>query len=670
MDSLFPDLKTILCLLTNALEVLNFLQTNMGDYVQVSQQQEGEAHGQERGADGDEAGGSGVEDEAVVELEEVVMYTFQQVVYYLTKTLFIAIPMFLDSNPFSDDEVDEEEGKTKGMDSVLSVFQMTFDLLLDLDIHPQITSQLFAYLLFFTNASLFNMLVERGGNGKFYKWSKGAQVRGNLDILEAWLNDHDLEELTKYLTRVSMVIDLLATPKVQLMQADWSSLQRDFPSLNTLQIHHILSKYQLGPNQTRPTGWLPAPEVLQLASVTERTLERFDNHPALALPNQGFELDLRQPINNEHFISHLQELSRQLPYVTFSMGCEEDVFDMEVKPSAAKSNSEKVLSSPRRNPTKPSNNPQQDAGSTAVDVLKRPLEVEQGVPIAVANTVRVPPTDLGVKSDEDKMSPRVFSDKPPISTKPSIPAKPPSIKSSAFGRLKINKESTSRMSQSQTDNSSENCSNNNGSGNVTIAIIPSITMTMDDDEQVEEPSSVHQEPSKENKNQRAEKSAVSGNGLQNQFNPVGKESSPEFEEPKKPCPTLSSSTLVTSSVPLITTETEESTSLPKAKDTLDDVFVVDLEKGQDGVGLGLIDGMHTSLRSQGIYVRKLVPDSTAMQDGRMKIGDRILAVNGTSLVGADYNRAMHLIRSSGEKLRFLVAKSEPSVALKISASIC
>ena len=43
-------------------------------------------------------------------------------------------------------------------------------------------------------------------------------MRGNLDVLETWLNDHDLEDLTKYLTRVSMVIDLLATPKVQLMQ--------------------------------------------------------------------------------------------------------------------------------------------------------------------------------------------------------------------------------------------------------------------------------------------------------------------------------------------------------------------------------------------------------------------------------------------------------------------
>ena len=47
---------------------------------------------------------------------------------------------------------------------------------------------------------------------------------------------------------------------------------------------------------------------------------------------------------------------------------------------------------------------------------------------------------------------------------------------------------------------------------------------------------------------------------------------------------------------------------------------------------------HTSLRSHGIFVRKLVPDGTAMQDGRLMIGDRIVAVNGTSLVGADYNR--------------------------------
>ena len=77
------------------------------------------------------------------------------------QTLFISIPNFLDMNPFSDDDQDGDI-KTRGMDSVVSVFQMTYDLLHDLEVHPDITSQLFAYLLFFTNASLFNMLLERG----------------------------------------------------------------------------------------------------------------------------------------------------------------------------------------------------------------------------------------------------------------------------------------------------------------------------------------------------------------------------------------------------------------------------------------------------------------------------------------------------------------------------
>lgn len=59
-------------------------------------------------------------------------------------------------------------------------------------------------------------------------------MRGNLDVLETWLNDHDLEDLTKYLTRVSMVIDLLATPKVQLMQ-----VRRSFKNLFFFTFHTL-----------------------------------------------------------------------------------------------------------------------------------------------------------------------------------------------------------------------------------------------------------------------------------------------------------------------------------------------------------------------------------------------------------------------------------------------
>ncbi|KAM4632321.1 ras-associating and dilute domain-containing protein isoform 1-T2 [Discoglossus pictus] len=95
------------------------------------------------------------------------------------------------------------------------------------------------------------------------------------------------------------------------------------------------------------------------------------------------------------------------------------------------------------------------------------------------------------------------------------------------------------------------------------------------------------------------------------------------------------------------------------------VFVVEMEKGPIGLGMGLIDGLHTPLNSPGIYIRTLIPESPAASDGRLAIGDRILAVNGASLIGADYRSAVELIRSGGKRLRFLVAKTEEEIAEKI-----
>lgn len=44
----------------------------------------------------------------------------------------------------------------------------------------------------------------------------------------------------------------------------------------------------------------------------------------------------------------------------------------------------------------------------------------------------------------------------------------------------------------------------------------------------------------------------------------------------------------------------------------------------------------TQLRMSGIYVKSVVPDSPAAECRKLKTGDRILAVNGISLVGMDY----------------------------------
>ena len=57
---------------------------------------------------------------------------------------------------------------------------------------------------------------------------------------------------------------------------------------------------------------------------------------------------------------------------------------------------------------------------------------------------------------------------------------------------------------------------------------------------------------------------------------------------------------------------------------------------QTPLGLGLVSGMHTKLQHNGVFVKTLVPGGLAAQDGSLKVGDRIAAVNGASIVACDY----------------------------------
>jgi hypothetical protein len=127
----------------------------------------------------------------------------------------------LDTNPFQklEDDDSRDGDELEGAEIVVQIFQTVYDLITSFHVHPQIVRQLFAYLFFFTNASLFNTLMDRGAGGKFYRWAKGAQIRGNLDMLEGWASDVGLqEEAADYLRRLSSAADVLATPKVQLLQ--------------------------------------------------------------------------------------------------------------------------------------------------------------------------------------------------------------------------------------------------------------------------------------------------------------------------------------------------------------------------------------------------------------------------------------------------------------------
>ena len=53
----------------------------------------------------------------------------------------------------------------------------------------------------------------------YYKWSWGVRLRGNVDVLEAWASDNHLQdEASQQLVKLNCLVDLLATPKLQLQQ--------------------------------------------------------------------------------------------------------------------------------------------------------------------------------------------------------------------------------------------------------------------------------------------------------------------------------------------------------------------------------------------------------------------------------------------------------------------
>ena len=75
------------------------------------------------------------------------------------QTLYGCLPAILESNPFADDE-----SNTLNVTQITQVFAQARQMMLSFDVNQRISEQLFAYLFFFTNVSLFNTLMEEGKN--------------------------------------------------------------------------------------------------------------------------------------------------------------------------------------------------------------------------------------------------------------------------------------------------------------------------------------------------------------------------------------------------------------------------------------------------------------------------------------------------------------------------
>ncbi|NWW83931.1 RADIL protein, partial [Rhynochetos jubatus] len=574
ITDLLPDLQHILFWMANAIEVLYFVQQKSPTYIQ-SMEEELDVRGSKESLFSSTITAS---EEAMTVLEEVIMYTFQQCVYYISKCLYVSLPAMLECNPFQNECRESWRASPplpEELRRIVLIYQAVLDLLHQYEVHPEITSQMFAYLFFFSNTLLVNQLLDKGSSLGCFHWSQGVKLRASVRLLLEWLRGAGFEQLAhQFFAKLASVANLLAMPSSQLVQMTWPSLRAEFPALAPAQLHRVLSQCQAVMDMGCIPAWQPSEEDSPATFRPEEMLESFDNHPPIILPSAGFKVDLEVETLDDNIYWHLLYIRHFL-------------WSLQSKsPHAGEgpgSAPPKVACTPWRGCSSPG-----WAGGAWLLPWGAPSPRRTAAPWGAALSQRGAPCSAW----------------PPMAAPASTPT---------LGRGPAPKAGTT-----PTDPS--------------CLLTPPTTPLNFDSGSPESPQGT-------------------GKGLQdprrNGMNGT-KGSTPEGCSPTP-----------------YDFPTPESSSRSSATDDFCYVFVVELERGPIGLGMGLIDGLHTPLCSPGIYIRTLIEDSPAAADGRLSIGDRILAVNGTSLIGADYQSAVDLIRSGGKKLRFLVAKSDMEIAKKI-----
>uniref|UniRef100_A0A3Q1BCH8 Ras-associating and dilute domain-containing protein n=1 Tax=Amphiprion ocellaris TaxID=80972 RepID=A0A3Q1BCH8_AMPOC len=573
ISDLVPDLQTIFFWMSNSIEILYFIQQRAPAYTHSIETLQGSKESLLSAT-------ISANEEAMTILEEVIMYTFQQCVYYITKALYVVLPGLLDCNPFP---VDSSEPCWKGgvgfpepVRRVLQVFQNAQELLHSYQVHPEIQAQMFAYLFFFSNVSLFNQLMDKGPSRGWFQRSKVLQIQACLRMVMEWAGRSGLGHLVdKFFTKLNSTVSILATPPQQLTQAGWRALSSEHPTLKPVQLHRILTQYQLTAEISSVPVWQPSSEDEAYIYRTVDLLESFENHPPIVLPSAGFRVDLDSECVED-------SIYRQLLYVRHYL------WGLRTKTqtqSSTHSNGTNTADWPDvQRELLPPTHSSPRSGAPGDEVTSDPAE-ERGWdrPLGQSHT-------HSLRRNGGVHHPRTVNPDPScLLTPPNTPLYP----EAGGGSGPV--ISTNVQTNGCTGRTVAECKKTNG---------------------------------------------LITNGLE------GCISGCEFPFPVS------------------------SPGAPSLPDDLCVVFVVELDKGPYGLGMGLIDGLHTPLNAPGIYIRTLIPDGPAASDGRLRIGDRILAVNGTSLIGADYQSAVDLIRLGGGRLRFLVAKSDPEVSEKISASSC
>ncbi|XP_038863956.1 membrane-associated guanylate kinase, WW and PDZ domain-containing protein 3-like [Salvelinus namaycush] len=99
-------------------------------------------------------------------------------------------------------------------------------------------------------------------------------------------------------------------------------------------------------------------------------------------------------------------------------------------------------------------------------------------------------------------------------------------------------------------------------------------------------------------------------------------------------------------------------------------FHVELERGQRGFGFSLRGGKEYNM---GLFILRLAEEGPALKDGRIHVGDQIVAINGEPTQGITHTRAIELIQAGGTKVLLLLRPGlgrvpDPSMKEKVNNS--
>ncbi|XP_019740457.1 ras-associating and dilute domain-containing protein-like isoform X3 [Hippocampus comes] len=539
-------------------------------------------------------------EETVAALEEVVMLTFQQCVYYVTKVLYPILPAFLDCNPFKEGHSLTGKGApvlgSSGLtvpdqvQQVVDVLSETQRLLSNCQLHPEISTQLIAFLFYFINASLFNLLMERGSEPGFYQRSTAIRIRTNFDLLLNWSRTTGLGKLAlEHARTLSSAINLLTTPRKNLLQTSWASLRSEFPALNAAQLNHLLSLY----SPTCPTRhtWTPCARDQTEAHRTDDILQSFDTHHPLVLPDGGYQFMVGRAVTDSGLVEHLNKLK-------------DFIFNLP------------------------------NLQSHGVTVASR----HQGITMETKSRQEI----MATTPVKTVFSQPTVQTLPPSSSSPPSPASP-SLHSSvpyldefnSCGALLLSRKLRNLQLQTRETETTE--LKRSALDPSCLLTPPNTPLTLDPVHWVKEDQ--HQDAH----SWSSDVGAHDEGGLM--FECLAALKDDRFNQDYNSMKRI---------FELIEEEEEEAEETGNHfDDNNDEIFSLELERDKSGLGLALVD-----TRVKGIFIRAVVPDSPAARCEKLQPGDRILAVNGVSLLGPHCLNGKELMQSSGDRLRLLVARSD------------